>query len=123
MEEEKNNHTTVIVNQTQTQGNGSAVAGFTLSLLATFLGWIPFVGFILWLLGAIFSCVGMSRKPRGLAIAGFVISFFWIILLATIFTSVLAAVGMAEMGSTIIKICIVILIILIGLAYKRAKKV
>lgn len=120
MEEEKKNHTTVIVNQTQ--GNGSAVAGFTLSLLATFLGWIPFVGFLLWLLGAIFSCVGMSRKPRGLAIAGFVISFFWIILLATIFTSVLAAVGMAEMGSTIIKICIVILIILIGLAYKRAKK-
>lgn len=53
-----------------------------------------FVGIILWILGAIFSLVGIFRAPRGLAIAGTVISFIGIIVLITFFG---ALIGFASM--------------------------
>lgn len=50
------------------------LAGFILSLV-TLVGWMfPFAGFITWLLGLIFSCIGMSKRPRSFAIAGLIIS-------------------------------------------------
>ena len=48
-------------------------------------GWFPVVGWIVWVLGAIFSTIGIFRKPRGLAIAGACISFFWLIIFVLIF--------------------------------------
>ena len=66
-------------------GNGIAVAGFVLALVAyPFALSIIFfpVGFVCWVLGIIFSGVGLSkankredRKHRGLSIAGLAISF------------------------------------------------
>ena len=75
--------------------NGMGTAGFVLSLLALVLCWIPVVDVILFLLGLIFSIVGVSLKNRkkGLAIAGLVIS---VVVLITLFV-VMAALGEAEL--------------------------
>ena len=88
---------TVIVNQVEKQSNGIGTAGFVLALLNLFLGWIPVLGWILWLLGLIFSCVGVTRKPRGLAIAGLVISLIGIIFLLVVFSAIVGAAGLASM--------------------------
>ena len=67
------------------QKNSLGTAGFVLSLVALVVGWFPVVGWIVWVLGAIFSTIGIFRKPRGLAIAGVCISFFWLIVFVLIF--------------------------------------
>jgi hypothetical protein len=80
---------TVIINQTDKKSNGVGTAGFVLALIAIFLGWIPVLGWILWLLGLILSFVGIFKEPKGLAIAGLVISLIGIILLVTVFGALL----------------------------------
>jgi hypothetical protein len=82
---------TIYVNQQEKNSNGMGVAGFVLALIALFLSWVPVLGWILWVLGLIFSLVGVFRKPKGLAIAGLVISFIGLIILIV----VLAAIGTA----------------------------
>lgn len=59
--------------------NTSGLLGFIFSILAAFFCWVPYLGGFLWLMGAILSCVGLSNRPNGLAWAGFIISFAWII--------------------------------------------
>lgn len=54
--------------------NGLGIAGFILSLLALFLGWIPVLGWILWGLGLLFSFIGLFKAPRGFAFAGFLLA-------------------------------------------------
>jgi hypothetical protein len=61
--------------------NGIGLAGFIISIIAFFLGWIPVFGWILWLLGLIFSTVGIFKKPKGFAIAGLIISLILFIFL------------------------------------------
>lgn len=85
---------TIIVNQQKSESNGTGTAGFVLALIALFFGWIPILGWILWLLGLILSFVGIFKKPKGLAIAGLVVSLIGIILLIFIFAG-LAALGTA----------------------------
>lgn len=80
---------TVIINQTDKKSNGVGTAGFVLALIAIFLGWIPVLGWVLWLLGLILSFVGIFKEPKGLAIAGLVISLIGIILLVTVFGALL----------------------------------
>ena len=75
------------------QKNSLGTAGFALSLVALVVGWFPVVGWIVWFLGAIFSTIGIFRKPRGLAIAGACISFFWLIIFVLIFGVLMTAVG------------------------------
>lgn len=72
---------TIIIEREPQQKNGLGLAGFILALIALFLDWIPLIGWLLWFLGAIFSIIGLFKKPRGFAIAGFVISFFGLIAL------------------------------------------
>ena len=79
----------VVPNQNK---NSLGTAGFTLSLVALVVGWFPVVGWIVWVLGAIFSTIGIFRKPRGLAIAGACISFFWLIIFVLIFGVFMTAV-------------------------------
>lgn len=82
---------TIIINQQSVaRSNGLGTAGFVLALIALFLGWIPFLGWILWLLGVILSFCGVFKTPRGLAIAGLVVSFIGIIFLLAVFGSLLA---------------------------------
>lgn len=70
--------------------NGLGTAGFVLALLAFIISWIPLVGTVIgWILGPlgfIFSLIGVFRQPRGLAIAGLIISLLSIILLILLAT-------------------------------------
>lgn len=56
------------------KSNGMGVAGFVLSLISLALFWVPYLNFFLPILGLVFSFIGVLRKPRGLSIAGLIIS-------------------------------------------------
>ncbi len=91
--ERRENGQTIVINQQSKSSNGMGIAGFVLALLAIFLGWVPVLGWILWILGLIFSIVGMFKKPKGLAIAGLVISLLGLILLVAVFGAILAGLS------------------------------
>ncbi|MDR1034020.1 MAG: hypothetical protein LBL41_04565 [Bifidobacteriaceae bacterium] len=84
---------TNITIQQNSEKNSLGLAGFVLALIAVFLGWVPGLGWILWLAGAILSIVGLFRKPKGLAIAGTIISFIDIILLVTVFSALVGVLS------------------------------
>ncbi len=76
------------------QGNVPGAVGFVLALFLI-VCWIPgFSFFACWLLALIFSIVGMCRRPRGLAIAGLVIT-----VLLFLIGVVALAVGASFIGS------------------------
>lgn len=77
----------------QKKSNGLGTAGFVLSLIAIFLCWIPILDWILWALGLIFSFVGVFKRPRGLAIAGLVISLICVVILVAVIGAALAAIS------------------------------
>lgn len=62
------------MNNAEKAKNGLGVAGFILALIGLFTGWIPVAGWIIWILGAVFSIIGLFKRPKGLAIAGTIIS-------------------------------------------------
>lgn len=64
----------IIINNTIPPKNGMGTAGFVLSLLGLLFCWVPFLNILLWILGLIFSIIGVTRKPKGLSIAGIVLS-------------------------------------------------
>ena len=90
------NHEQMNVNQTivmQRNRNGLGIAGFVISLVAAFISWslyttlcsteplfrayvegIAIITAPLWILGLIFSVIGIYRNPRKLAVAGVIIS-------------------------------------------------
>ena len=75
----------IYINQIVQKSNGIGTAGFVFSIAALFLGWIPVIGWMIWLLGAIFSTIGIFKSPRGLSIAGLIISFIGFILMIAVF--------------------------------------
>ena len=81
---------TVIINQPIKKSNGIGVAGFVLALIGLIFCWVPILNWILWILGLIFSFIGVFKKPKGLAIAGLVISCIWIIIWFAIIGALLA---------------------------------
>ena len=68
----------------EAQKNGIGTAGFVLALIGLIFCWVPILNWILWILGVIFSLIGVFKRPKGLSIAGLVISFIWIIVFFTI---------------------------------------
>lgn len=68
----------------ENRSNGIGTAGFILALISIFVGWFPFLGWLIWILGAVFSFIGLFRQPRGLAIAGVIISLVLIPMLVTL---------------------------------------
>ena len=79
-------------------GNGLAITGFVCALCSVVLFWAPFVNFALWVLGIVFSAVGLNKSNkqgaphRGLAIAGLVIALVpTTILIFVVFLVVMAA--------------------------------
>lgn len=85
----------IIVQHVSKETNGLGTTGFVLSLISLFIGWIPYIGWIIWILGLIFSFIGVFKKPAGLAIAGLVISLIGIILLIVVFGTI---IGLAAHG-------------------------
>ncbi len=85
---------TVIIQQSEKSSNGIGTAGFILALIAIFLGWVPFLGWIIWMLGLIFSAIGIFKTPRGFAIAGLVISLIGIIFLLVIFGAIIGSAAL-----------------------------
>ncbi|XEO93802.1 hypothetical protein ACBP45_09475 [Latilactobacillus sakei] len=71
--------------------NSLGLAGFILALVAFCTSWIPGVDIVLWLLGAVFSIVGLFKKPRGFAIAGTAISFFVIFIIMSVLGGIASA--------------------------------
>jgi len=100
MEIEKDNPNstkqTIIINQDKKQTNGIGTAGFALAIIAIFISCIPILGQIVWLLGLIFSFIGVFKSPRGLSIAGLIISLIGIILIVVI---TIFGFGLASMGA------------------------
>lgn len=84
----------VFVQTPPKKSNGIGVAGFVFALVAVFLGWVPILNWILWVLGALFSIIGLFKQPRGMAIAGFIISFIGVILLLLVFGALVGTGGM-----------------------------
>ena len=89
------NVTHVTVNAPAASGNGLGTAGFVLALIGFFTSWIPGIGWLVWLLGAILSFVGVLKPRKGLAIAGLVISFIDVIILMGVASCTSSVVGMA----------------------------
>lgn len=77
---------TVIIQQVEPpkRSNGLGVAGFVLALIGLLFCWVPILNIILWILGLVFSFVGLFKKPRGLAIAGMCISCIAIIIMVSL---------------------------------------
>ncbi len=93
-----NNRTVYIERRT----NGLGTAGFVLAVLTIVLGWVPVFGWFTWALGLIFSFIGMFKAPRGLAIAGFIISLLGLIMILFVFALIAAAIGVAGVSSGIV---------------------
>ncbi|WP_125565881.1 hypothetical protein [Companilactobacillus insicii] len=76
----------VVVNNytAKAQTNPMGTAGFVCALVDLFLGWVPFLGWLLWFVGAGLSIAGLFKNPKGLAIAGTVISFIDVIIISFI---------------------------------------
>ena len=67
---------------TEVKKNGIGVAGFVLALIGAIFCWLPILNWICLTLGFIFSLIGVFKKPKGLAIAGLIISgIFWLVLI------------------------------------------
>lgn len=75
---------TVIVQQIARESNGVGTAGFVLALISLLFSWLPGIGWVVWFLGFLLSFIGMFKSPRGLAIAGFLISIIDLIILVSI---------------------------------------
>lgn len=85
------NPQTIVIEQENKATNGLGTAGFILSIIAIFVGWVPILGWLVWLVGLILSFVGIFKNPKGMAIAGLVISLIGIILLIFVFGALFAA--------------------------------
>ncbi len=83
-----NNTTTVVVEGSRS--NSMGVAGFIIALLGLVFCWVPVVDLILWLLGFIFSLIGLFKAPRGMAIAGLVLSLIIIFIIIIFWSAIIS---------------------------------
>jgi hypothetical protein len=75
----------IVKTKPKEQTKGFGIAGFVLAVLAVFLGWIPIFGWILWILGLVFSSIGLAKKHIGFAATGFFLSVCSLILIIEIY--------------------------------------
>ncbi|MBC6401592.1 MAG: hypothetical protein GDA42_08450 [Ekhidna sp.] len=88
------------------KSNRMAVAGFVLALITVLiivffgtLEWLQVLGSIMWVLGLIFSSVGLAKankpegKGKGMAVAGLVISIAIPVIILLIFYAIINAFG------------------------------
>lgn len=79
----------------QKEKNGLGLTGFILSLICLFVSWAPGVNVFLWILGVVFSAIGVFRKPKGFAIAGLVISLVSLLIIIIVIVVLGAAIDEA----------------------------
>lgn len=82
----------IIIQQSKTNSKG--VVGFVCSLLTIILCWVPLLGILLGIISFIFSILGLSKGPKGLAIAGLIISIVaipFVVLYQILFGSMLTS--------------------------------
>ena len=73
MEENTQQKTVYVIQKNERRrSNGLGTAGFVTALIGLLICWA--IGGILTFLGFIFSFIGLFKSPRGLAIAGFIMS-------------------------------------------------
>ncbi|MDR2409556.1 MAG: hypothetical protein LBE13_15805 [Bacteroidales bacterium] len=116
MTEEKNsnNDNQNVILVPENKNNGIGITGFVLALNALFIGitgfvlalialsisWMPVVGWILGILGLVFSFIGLFKRPRGFAIAGFVISLIDLVFkLLVVFAGIGVLLGLLGLAS------------------------
>ncbi|MDO5043973.1 MAG: hypothetical protein Q4E22_01570 [Coriobacteriia bacterium] len=75
--------------------NPMGVAGFVIALVGFFLSWVPVLNWILWILGIVFSGIGIFREPKGLAIAGVAISFLDLLIILILIGTIFGGIGAA----------------------------
>ncbi|MDR0419608.1 MAG: hypothetical protein LBH34_05300 [Prevotellaceae bacterium] len=85
---------TIVINQVAYKSNSVGTAGFVLALIALVICWVPVAGWITWVLGLILSFVGVFKSPKGLAIAGLIISLIDVILLIAVVGIIAGFAGM-----------------------------
>ncbi len=73
--------------------NVVAIVGFVFAVIGLILFWVPILGWAIWFVGAILSLIGITKRPRALAIAGTIISFIDVILLLVFILGGCAAIG------------------------------
>lgn len=73
--------------------NPWGAASLLLSILALALGWVPLLGWALWLSAGATSVMGLTRTPRWPAVAGLVISVFIAAVAVTVSVAGSDAVG------------------------------
>ncbi len=74
----------IVINNTVQRSNGIGTAGFIFALISAIFSWVPGVGWFIWFLGALFSFIGLFKSPRGIAIAGFILSIIDVIILVAV---------------------------------------
>ena len=87
---------TIIVEQPKKK-NGIGTAGFVLALIGAIFCWVPILGWILWALGLLFSFIGVFKTPKGLSIAGLIVSCIALIILIVLI--VVAASAATALGT------------------------
>ena len=97
MENMEEHNETALTNQLGTviymntkESNGIGTAGFVISLICMLFSWVPVLSWGLWVIGLILSFVGIFKKPRGLAIAGLIISCFDLIVILVVVSAIAA---------------------------------
>ena len=65
------------------------------SILSLVFCWVPFLDLLFWFLGFLFSFIGVFKRPKGVAIAGLVISVISLVTIICLWY----AVGMAAVDS------------------------
>ena len=88
---ETNNTQRPVIIQERPSTNGMGIAGFVMALLTLFLGWIPVFGWVLWGLSLLFSFIGIFKRPRGLAIAGLILSIVGPVFIVFLYALIVAA--------------------------------
>ena len=78
--------------------NGVAIAGLITSIVALICSPIPLLCWVLWIVGLILSCVGLSKKThKKLAVTGLLLSIIdFIVLIVMLFVGVDAVVDASE---------------------------
>jgi len=61
-----------------------AIAGLVMGILSVIFGWVPVLGWILVILGIIFSAIGIKQR-KGMGITGLVLSIIGLIEVIAIF--------------------------------------